>query len=109
MFFNVPVLVMLAALRARYVELATEIRALARWREEVTDADVERAASCVTRLISEYERRAPNSVVPVKLLPPGTKLFDFEEETKEIVVSLYRFNRPEFERYEVVSGKVEFE
>lgn len=109
MFFNVPVLVMLAALRGRHVELVREIGSLARWREEVTDPVVESAASCVLRMIEEYSGRAPDSVVAIKLLPPGTKLFDFCEQTKEMVVSLYRFNRAEFDRYEVESGKVEFE
>ena len=49
---------------------------------------------CASGLISEYEGRPPDTVVAVKLLPPGTKLFDFEEETKELVVSLYLLLSP---------------
>ena len=109
MFFNVPVLVMLAALRPRREELGKEIADLARWREEVRDPVVERAEKCVYDMICDYERRAPDTVVAIKLLPPGTKLFDADEQTKEQIVSLYRFDRPEFDRYEAVSGKVEFE
>ena len=109
MCFNVPVLVMLTALRVRRVELATEVAALARWREEVRDPDVERAESCVAEMIREYEQRAPDAVVEIKLLPPGTSVLDADEQTKEQVVSLYRFNRPEFNRYEAVAGTVAFE
>ena len=109
MVFNVPVLVMLAALRQRREELGSEIADLASWREEVRDPVVERAEKCVYELICEYERRAADTVVAIKLLPPGTKLFDTDERTKEQIVALYRFDRPEFDRYEAVSGKVEFE
>ena len=109
MFFNVPVLVMLAALRSRQRELADEIYDLARWREEVRDLVVERAEAAVSEMIRSYEAQEPETVVEIKLLPPGGSVYDADEKTKEQLVSLYRFNKPEFERYEAVAGTVAFE
>lgn len=97
MSYNVPVLVMIAALRDRQSELTSAL--LEEWGRCDTDPNLVNAQALVCLMITQLERRDPDAVVEVPQIVPGTKLNDAPEETRELVVSLLRFNAEEFKRY----------
>ncbi len=97
MSYNVPVLVMIAALRDRQSELTSAL--LEEWGRCDTDPNLVNAQALVCR--------DPDAVVEVPQIVPGTKLNDAPDETRELVVSLLRFNAEEFKRYQDAMGPVE--